>query len=441
MNIAILGFRKEGQAILNFLKKSKEYKNAFIWILDQNKNLKIPKNINFQLGNDYLKNLNKFDIIFRSPGVPYNLKALIIARKKGVKISSSTKLFLEKIKNKTKYIIGITGTKGKGTTSTLIYNILKAAKKDVILAGNIGSPAINYINKIKKNTFVILELSSFQLQDLKQSPHVAIILDIFPDHQDSHKSLKEYFNAKSNICRFQNKNGYTFYFKNILLSKKIASFGKGKKIGVDENKINNFGVNDLKIKGFHNFRNAAMAYEVSKFLKIPEKIILKTIKNFKGLKHRLEFVRKIKILKNKFIEFYNDSASTNPNSAQAAINSFPQEKKIIILGGKDKNLNYDKLSFAIKKIENEIILILLFGENKNKIFNSLKKFKINSKIEFKNNLKEIINTSKKIGEEFLNENKNFKKVIVIFSPAATSFDMFKNYAERGNKFKKLVLKI
>ncbi|MGB9608786.1 MAG: Mur ligase family protein, partial [Minisyncoccia bacterium] len=199
-------------------------------------------------------------IIFRSPGIPYNLKEIRQAKKNGVLISSATKLFFEKIKGKTKNIIGVTGTKGKGTTTTLIYKILKAAKKDVILAGNIGKPAINFLNKIKKNTFVVLELSSFQLQDLNQSPPIAVILDIFPDHQDTHKSLSEYFNAKKNICRWQNKNDLVFYFKNIPLSKKIAWVSQGKKISVDENKIKIFSSNDLKIKGEHNFKNAVMAY-------------------------------------------------------------------------------------------------------------------------------------------------------------------------------------
>jgi len=439
MLIAILGFGNENKALFNFLKKDKAYKNAEFWILDKNENLKIPKRAKSILGPNYLKNLNNFDIIFRSPGVPYNLKELIKARKNGIQISSAIKLFFEKASKKTKNIIGITGTKGKSTTSTLIYKILKNAQKNVFLGGNIGKSPLNYLNKINKNTFVVLELSSFQLQDLKQSPHIAVVLDIFPDHQDAHKSLKEYFEAKSNICKYQNKNDFVFYFKNNTITKNIAQKGLGKKIAVDEKNFNLFSINDLKIKGIHNFKNAAIASEVCLYLGISKNIILKTVKNFKGLEHRLEFVRKIKVNKNQFIEFYNDSASTNPGASLAAIKAFPQKPKIIILGGKDKNLDYIPLALAIKKLEKEIPYILLFGENKNKIYKSLKKANIKSKIIFKNNLKEIINETKNIGTKFLNKNSNIKEFIVIFSPASTSFDMFLNYKQRGEAFKKIVL--
>jgi UDP-N-acetylmuramoylalanine--D-glutamate ligase len=441
MRVAILGFGNENKALFNFFKKDKTYKNAEFWILDKNENLKIPKGAKSILGPNYLKNLNNFDIIFRSPGVPYNLKELIKARKNGIQISSAIKLFFEKASKKTKNIIGITGTKGKSTTSTLIYKILKNAGKNVILAGNIGKSPLNYLNKINKNTFVVLELSSFQLQDLKQSPHIAVVLDIFSDHQDAHKSLKEYFDAKSNICKNQNKNDIVFYFKNNPKTKNIAQKGLGKKIAIDEKNFNLFSINDLKIKGIHNFKNAAIASSVCLYLNIPKNIILKTVKNFKGLKNRIEFTRKIKINKNQFIEFYNDSASTNPGSALAAIKAFPKKPKIIILGGKDKNLEYSPLSLEIKKLEKEIPYIFLFGENKNKIYKSLKKANIKSEIIFKNNLKETISEAKNIGIEFLNKNPNTKEFIVVFSPASASFDMFPNYKQRGEEFKKIVLNL
>lgn len=162
--------------------------------------------------------------------MPYNLKEIKNAKKRGIKISNGTKIFFQKAKNKVKLIIGITGTKGGGTTSTLIYKILKNAHKKVILAGNIRGPAINYLNKIDKNTIIVLELSSFQLQNLDQSHHIAVVLDIFPDHQDVHSSIKEYFNAKSNICRHQSIKEITFYFKNKKLSFYIAKKEKVKKL-------------------------------------------------------------------------------------------------------------------------------------------------------------------------------------------------------------------
>lgn len=441
MKIAILGFGREGKAIFNFLKKSKEYKKSQIWILDKNQYIQIPAGAKSQIGKNYLKNLEKFDIVFRSPGVPYNLTEIKIAKQKGVKITSVTKFFLEKAKDRAKLIIGVTGTKGKSTTSALIYKVLKNAKKNVLLAGNMGRPAINYLNKINKNTIIVLELSSFQLQDLKNSPQIAIVLDIFPDHQDTHRSMKEYLEAKSNICRYQSKNNVVFYFKNIYLSMKVAQAGDGKKIGVDENKIKVFEPNGLKIKGWHSFRNACMVYYVAKYLKIPDKIILKTLKSFKGLEHRLEFVRKIKVANNQVILFYNDSASSNPNSSKSAILSFPNKHKIIILGGRDKNLNYQPLALTLKKIKKEIVCFLIFGENKLKILSTLLKNKVKSSIKLALNLKEIVKLSKKEAQNFLFKNKNAKEVIVIFSPGATSFDMFQNYDDRGREFKKLILNL
>jgi UDP-N-acetylmuramoylalanine--D-glutamate ligase len=441
MRVGILGFGNENKALLKFLKKEKAYKNAEFWILDKNKNLKLPKGVKSILGENYLKDLNQFDIIFRSPGVPYNLKELVSARKKGIKISSAIKLFFEKASKKTKNIIGVTGTKGKSTTSTLIYKILKSAGKKAILAGNIGKSPLDYLNKITKNTFVVLELSSFQLQDLQFSPHIAVILDVFPDHQDSHSSLKEYFDAKSNICKHQNKNDVVFYFENNPNSKKIAFKSKGKKIAVSEKNFTLFNLNDLKIKGWHNFLNAIIASNVALYLKIPPKIILKTVKNFKGLNYRIQFVRKIKLNKNQFIEFYNDSASTNPGAGIACVLSFPQKQKIIILGGKDKNLDYTPLAKKIKKLEKEILYILLFGENKNKIYKSLKKEGARSKIVIKNNLKEVVLNAKKLAVQFLKQNPSCKEIVILFSPSSTSFDMFLNYKKRGEEFKKLVLNL
>src|SRR3990167_11303126 len=278
VNIAILGFGQEGKAIFKYLKKSPQYKNTGISILDKKTN------------KNYLKNLNRFDIIFRSPGVPYNLSEIQKAIKNGVKFSSSTDLFFQNAKKIGCKIIGITGTKGKGTTSTLLYQILKSAKKDVYLAGNIGKPAIELLPKIKKKSIVILELSSFQLQDLNPpagGPDIAVILDIFPDHLDAHKNLKEYFEAKSNIAKWQKKSDKIFYFDDSKRSKLIAA-------------------------------------TIAKNLGIDKKIILKTIKNFKGVEHRLEFVRQIGN-----IIFYNDSASTNPYTAAAAIKAFSEPKVLI----------------------------------------------------------------------------------------------------------------
>ena len=416
VNIAILGFGQEGKAIFKYLKKSPQYKNTGISILDKKTN------------KNYLKNLNRLDIIFRSPGVPYNLSEIQKAIKNGVKFSSSTDLFFQNAKKIGCKIIGITGTKGKGTTSTLLYQILKSAKKDVYLAGNIGKPAIELLPKIKKKSIVILELSSFQLQDLNPpagGPDIAVILDIFPDHLDAHKNLKEYFEAKSNIAKWQKKSDKIFYFDDSKRSKLIAEKSPAKKISV-KNYLKNFNF-DLKIPGKHNLKNSVMAATIAKNLGIDKKIILKTIKNFKGVEHRLEFVRQIGN-----IIFYNDSASTNPYTAAAAIKAF-SEPKVLIAGGKDKNLDYSPFAKALKNSNTK--LIILFGENKKKIEKAVVKSGIPVKLI--KTLKNAVNLAYQKSKNYNLKPKNY----ILFSPASASFDMFKDYKDRGEKFKKMVRKL
>lgn len=440
MKIAILGFGLEGKSLLKFFKKSPRFKKADISVLDK----KLDKN--------YLKNLEQFDIIFRSPGVPYNLPEIQKTVKKGVKFSSATGLFFEEIRKMVRrgastelsrmsspQVIGITGTKGKGTTATLLYKILKACPEQgrrVYLAGNIGKPAIEILPKLKKNSIIILELSSFQLQDLNQSPDIAVILDIFPDHLDSHKNFKEYLNAKTNIAKFQRKNDKIFYFNDNKYSQWIAEKSQGKKIPVKSSISGRSDLQKLKeniqIPGEHNIKNAVMAASVALSLGCPKEKILNTIKKFKGNEHRLELVKKIK-----GISFYNDSASTNPQTAAAAIRAF-NEPKILIAGGKDKNLNYSPLAKALKNSNTKLLII--FGENKKKIAKAI--FRIKNKeliIMEAKNLKTAVKIAYKTAKLLVAS--GYPLITILFSPASASFDMFKDYKERGEKFKEIVKKL
>ena len=441
LKIAILGFAREGQALLRYLLKSPDYKNSEITVCDRKpiKTLLKNKRIKTLFEKKYLENLKDFDIIFRSPGIPYITKEIQETQKTGIKITSATELFLQQTKKIGCLTIGITGTKGKSTTSTLIYKILKAAGRDVYLAGNIGKPAIEILPGLAKKSIVVLEMSSFQLQELKHSPNIAAILNIFPDHLDSHKNFKEYINAKAGIAANQKREDKIFYFSNDQNSKYIISKSHAQKIPIQFRKflflIRKWNFLNLKIRGTHNIKNALMAAEICRNLKIKERIIQRTIQNFKGLEHRLEFVRAIK-LKNKnktatIIEFYNDSASTNPQTAAAAIKAF-KEPKILIAGGKDKNLDYASLSKALKN--SDTLLVVLFGENKNKIKKALTKYGVPIKL-----VKDLKNAVRLTYEK---DNKLIKlkaeSLAVLFSPASASFDMFTDYKERGKVFKKLV---
>jgi len=424
MRIAILGFGREGKAILKLLKK-KPPKQRIV-ILDQTKD------------KNYLKRLKEFDIVYRSPGIPYNTPEIQSAIKQGVIFSSATKIFFNSAKG---IVIGITGTKGKGTTSLLLYQILKTSGKDAYLAGNIGVPAIEILPKLKNKSITVLELSSFQLQDLEQSPQIAVITHIFPDHMDHHKNFKEYLNAKTNITKWQSagarsggtgkKSDKVYYFSKDKYSRWIAQKGKGKKIGINPTKENIEHIShSSKLPGKHMHENILMAVTVAKSLGCSEKIIEKVVKKYRGLPHRLEFVRSIKN-RGGTIKFYNDSASTSPQTSAAAIKSF-DDKTILIAGGQDKYLDYKPLSQALRKSKN-VECVVLFGENKNKIKRSIQKsgVKIKTEKKLENAVKSAYSVSKKLSGNS----------VVVFSPGAASFDMFKNYADRGEQFKKIVKRL
>ena len=399
MKIAILGgLGMEGKATVRFLNK--KYPKAEITILDQKND------------RNYLKNLGDFDIIYRSPGVPYNLKEIQKAIRRGVAVTSATEVFLEGARGT---VIGVTGTKGKSTTTTLIYEVLKRAGRDVYIAGNIGKPAIDLLPILRKNSITVMELSSFQLQGINHSPHIAVVLGIFPDHLDVHKNFKEYVEAKANIATHQTKNDLIFYTPNNKYSKSIASNSMAEKIAVSWKSF----PTKLKIPGTHNLKNAAMAAAVTSFFDVSPITTLDVISNFKGLPQRLKLTKKIND-----VSIYNDSASTNPETTVAALASFPGKTKVLIAGGKDKGLDYKPLKNAL--LHEDVGGVILFGENKLKIRQAIGNPSI---IKNAVNLEKAVNLALDVARP---------GDVVIFSPGAASFDMFDNYRERGKEFDRIV---
>jgi UDP-N-acetylmuramoylalanine--D-glutamate ligase len=433
MKIALLGFDREGHSTLRFLRRNNhrdsEYYNADIWVLDKKENLKVPAGIHTQLGPDYLSNLSDFDIVFRTPGAPYNLPQIQKACRDGVAVTSSTKLFFKKCPAK---IIGITGTKGKGTTCTLLYNILRADGREAFLVGNIGTAALDLLPKIEqskksgRNPIVIFELSSFQLQDLAQSPSIAVALETFPDHQDTHKSLKEYYSAKANIGRWQKPADKMFFFKGNKMSRWIGSKSTGKKIAVNENDFDLFAPGDLSVPGYHNFKNSVMAATIARTLNVPDATIKKMTLAFRGTEHRLQFVRSMPAAGNGGrISFYNDSASHNPTAAAAAVRSFPGQNVILIAGGKNRNIDFTPLKEALA--ETHAKTIILFGENREKIQETIRPIGIS--ITLVRSLNEALNTAYQRAEG---------NTTILFSPGSASFDQYRDYEERGRYFVNLV---
>ncbi len=401
--IAILGYGLEGQDAERYFKNKK----AKIKILDQ------------KFDKDYLKGLREYDLVIRSPGVyPYKPEL------NGAKVTTPIQIFFDNCPAK---IIGVTGTKGKGTTSTLIYEILKKANKDVYLVGNIGKPYLELLPKLTKESFVVMELSSFQLIDLTKSPHIAVALNITLDHMDWHKSKEEYINAKKNIVRYQTTSDYAIINSEYKVSKSFSKLTKAKIVFFNKDTLENKYNENLLLRGKHNLENIAAAVSVANVIGIKEDIILKTIRSFKGLEHRLELVKEVN-----GITFYNDSFATGPQPVVAAIKSFT-EPETLILGGSDKGLDYTELGKEIAKAEN-VKTVIIIGQVGSKIIRGLKNAKYRGSII---NLK-TSPMQKIVACAFRN---TLKGGVVILSPAAASFDMFENYKDRGNQFKKAVYEL
>ena len=443
--VAVIGAGVEGVSSAKYLTKKK----AAVTIFDDKsedafdiKALNEAKNLPVELvfGGDYLSSFAKFDFIFRSPGVRPDLPVLVEAKRKGSVITSQTKLFFDICPAP---IIGVTGTKGKGTTSTLIYEVLKAAGKKVFIGGNIGKPPLDFLDKVTKDSLVVLELSSFQLIDCEKSPHIAVVLMITSEHQDWHTSDKEYVTAKKSIVKYQTKQDFVVANSDYTIAKKLGEASAAKKYYFStKNKVDrgaytdkNFvvsvtngwatvaNIGDIQIPGEHNLQNICAATATGGILEISPQVISKVVASFKGLAHRLEFVTEVGGVK-----FYNDSASTNPETAVAAIHSF-KNPKILILGGSSKNSDFTKLSEEI--VKNNVRVVILIGEEAKRIKAAIEKAgKFHGEIiEGLEKMEEVTSRAKEISQT---------GDVVILSPACASFDMFGNYPERGDQFKEAV---
>ena len=293
---------------------------------------------------------------------------------------------------------------------------MKAAGKDVYLGGNIGAGVFDFLPKLTKKSWVVLELSSFQLIDLHKSPHIAVVLMVTSEHLNWHKNIDEYVQAKAQISLHQNDGDFVVANKDYPSSVKIAKQSDGKIFWVSGKGVDI----ETKLRGDHNKENIAAAVAVAKILNVKEPIIRKVIKNFRGLKHRLEFVKKVK-----GVSFYNDSFSTVPETAIAAIKSFT-EPTIIILGGSSKNSDFSELGKTITNAKN-IKKVILIGVEGPKIGKFIK----NKEIAFgEGNMEKIVQMA---------YNNATKGDVVLLSPACASFDMFKSYKDRGEQFKKAVM--
>jgi len=423
--ILILGFGKEGKSSLFFLRKMFP-KNVF-GVADRDEKLKDKriKDVKWHLGENYLEAIKDYDIVIKSPGIPIHLPALEKGFSEG-KITSQTEIFLKHYKGK---VIGITGTKGKSTTSSLIYKILKESKRfKVHLAGNIGKPVLYYLKNSNQNEILVCELSSHQLYHLKVSPHIAVFLNIYLEHLDYYKDFHEYLMAKANITLWQRKEDFFIYNANDENINKIAKMSKAKKIPVDNPSkvLKEIGIERTHLRGIFYQWNIACAIEVAKIFSIKKEEIKKAIEKFQPLPHRLEYVGKFK-----GIEFFNDSLSTIPQTTICALDALGERVQTLILGGFDRGLDFYQLAQEI--ITRKIPNIILFPDTGNKIWKEI--LKIVKDDEYLPKAIMVQNMKDAVKEAFrlTQENK-----ICLLSPASPSFGLFKDYKERGNLFKKYV---
>ncbi|MFA6047983.1 MAG: UDP-N-acetylmuramoyl-L-alanine--D-glutamate ligase [Parcubacteria group bacterium] len=409
--------------------------------------LKNCKNITFVFNAHRPEDFTKVDMIIKNPAAPWTNKYVKMALDAGIPVESDSSLFFKFTKNE---IIGVTGTKGKTTTATLIYEILKAAGKSVMKVGIGQVSVLDKIPELKKDTIVVFELSSWRLSALgrhKLSPKVAVITNIYPDHLNYYKTMEEYLNDKKYIFKNQTSSDWCVINQDdakldILepeIKSQIIKFSKqkinsGKTVyaadgaiylnnGIDEKKI--IDVADIKIKGAHNRENIMAAIAAVSIYNIDPKIIKKTIAEFTGVAHRLELVRELNGVK-----YINDTAATTPESAIFGLNSY-SEPIILICGGSDKNL--DVAEFGAEIVRKAKGVIFLKGAATEKIIAAIKnnlpeleKFKSFSIVDSMAKAVELARLEAVSGD------------IVLLSPGAASFGMFQNEFDRGDKFKEAV---
>ncbi len=395
----------------------------------------------FSLGPNNLSKLEGFDIIFRSPSCLPTVPELQKEVERGTILTSEIEMLMKLCPGK---VIGVTGSDGKTTTTTLIYEILKANGYNCYLGGNIGTPLFTKLSEMTPDDIIVLELSSFQLMGMEISPSISVITNISPNHLNVHSSYEEYIDAKKNIFKYQDKDGIIVLNYDNAITKAAAKEANGKVVffssktkledGIildgdiikeckDKLRRHILSTNTVALRGVHNYENICAAIAAtSSLVKVEDAV--KAVQEFKGVQHRLEFIRELDGVK-----WYNDSIGTSPTRTIAGLHSF-DERIVLIAGGYDKHLDYTPIA---KPILEKVDSLILIGDTAPKIFDAVKEeaekqgkdIKIYMCDEFKN----TVLVAKKVAKP---------GQIVLFSPASASFDLFRNFEERGNKFKELV---
>jgi UDP-N-acetylmuramoylalanine--D-glutamate ligase len=432
VKVAIAGFGVEGRSNYNYYVA----RGDDVTIVDERETLpEMPDGAKTLLGEGVFSELNEFDVVVRTAGLsPHKITT-------NGKIWSATNEFFTQSRTD---IIGVTGTKGKGTTASLIDSILRAAGLKTVLIGNIGRPALDALEEANAADVVVYELSSFQLWDLEKSPQVAVVLMIEPDHMDVHATMDEYVNAKANIRRFQGQDGTCFYHPTNVYSRQIAEtdawaedehehqeflsnahrFNDSHDVSAVYEKNGSFFVRDhaicstsaVQLPGAHNIENACAAISAARLYTVDDMAIEAGLRAFTGLPHRLKFIADIQN-----VHYYDDSIATTPGSAIAAIKAF-KEPKILILGGSDKGSDYTEL---VEMCANTTSKIVAIGQTGATIAKLCREYQVPVTELGAVSMQRVVEAARMVAES---------GSVVILSPASASFDMFTSYSDRGDQF-------
>lgn len=428
MKIALIGFDTEGRATYDYFAAQ----GHELMICDQKPELLgLPAGAAAVLGEGYLDNLDRFDLVVRTAGLP---PKLILEKNPGIqdKITTHINEFFKACP--TKNIIGVTGTKGKGTTSTLITRMLEAAGRHVQLGGNIGVPPLTFLPELTADSWVVLELSSFQLIDCRYSPHIAVSLMIVPEHLNWHTDMNEYVQAKGQLFAHQADEDIAIYYAESDHAKYIASASSGRKIPyfappgalvrdgqivIGDQQI--CPVTDLKLLGQHNWQNVCAALTAVWQITQDTDAIRSVLTSFSGLPHRLEFVREVA-----GVSYYDDSFGTTPETAAVAIQAF-NEPKVVILGGRSKGVPFTQLAAVVAS--SNVKKVIVIGEATAEIISCLDKAGYTAYVSGKTSMPEIVQQAQQLAEP---------GDVVLLSTGCASFDLFKDYKDRGDQFKTAV---
>jgi len=440
--VGVVGFGRTGEALLDFLLEKKLFENIFLYNDDAINEIEIKENykkkgVNFLIKENDFSKLEEMDLIILSPGINARTERFNKIREK-VKIVSEIEFASTFINSK---IIAVTGTNGKSTTVSLIYHILKNNGVKSVLAGNIGIPFISQINDISNDSVVVLEVSSYQLEEIINfRPYIAILLNVTPDHLDRYSSLEDYFSTKLNIFKNQRKSDYmilnyndnlirhyryrSYEAKRVFFSIKEVledgAFVRDNYIHLDFiSKEDRVSLDRVPLRGVHNLENILSSVIATRIMGIESGNIQESIKGFKGLPHRMESLGKIGK-----VEFINDSKATNVDATLKSINSI-DENMILILGNKDKGGDFKLLESSIKQ---RVCKVFLIGSAAHTIYNQL--INIKKKLNFVKDLNEAVNR----GYDLLKQ----KGGKILLAPGCASFDMFKDFEHRGEIFEKEV---